>query len=443
MRERRGRVGTARALPARLRDLGRVPPRLPRGPGVNTFPTSLAQERLWVLEQVAPGRAAANVAGAFRVAGRLDRTTLRRSLEIVAMRHESLRTTFASVGGVPLQIVSPFAAVSMPVIDRSRPPIPADSPALLSDMAREMDRPFDVSHGPLLRLTTMRLADDSAVCCVALHHLTADAWSIPVFVREVAAVYRAVAFGRVPQLPDVRVQYADYAAWQRRRFENDGDAEQLTAYWREALAGAPYPSIGRDGRCAIQPTAVTRPVPSTVAAAARTISRRERVTLFITALACWQIVLARWTGGEDVTVLSPFANREGTVIADAIGLFVNLVALRTRLQGNPSFRDLLHRVHDVVRDAQRHQALPFERVLAALGIERTLVRPPLSPVGFAVEYAELPSITLPEADIAPIDVARPTSRADVALVLRDEGRHMTVRLEYGIDAADADDAERS
>ena len=415
-----------------------APPRLPRGAGVNTFPTSFAQERLWVLEQIAPGRAAANVAGAFRVTGRLDRAVLRRSLCALALRHESLRTTFASVAAVPLQVVSPFAAVSLPIADRhGGPETAADA---LAAVVREMDRPFEVAHGPLVRFTSFPLTDDAHVCCLALHHLIADAWSMPVLVRELAVLYRAFATGRAAALPDVRLHYADYAVAQRERFGDHRHTARLVAYWRRALAAAPYLPVGTGDRLDTPPATLVRRIAPAVVDAARAVSRRERVTLFVTALACWQLVLARWTGCDDVTVLSPFANRDAAATADAVGFFVNPVALRTRLDGDPSFRALLHHVRDVVRNAQRHQALPFERVLAALGVERTLTRPPLSPVGFGFEQADLRRIVLPDAEVVPLELERATGRTDLALVLRDAGHRLTARLEYSAGALDAETA---
>jgi hypothetical protein len=272
--------------------------RLPRKPGVNTFPTSLAQERLWVLEQAAPGHAAASVAGAFRVSGRFDRAALRRSLEAVVTRHESLRTTFASTDGVPLQIVSPYAAVSMRSVDLREPRGNDEAERLAhahAEMLREVERPFDVAHGPLLRFTSFPIAHDTELCCIVLHHLIADAWSMPVLVRELIVLYRAFVGGHAPALPDVQLQYADYAHWQRERFGR-GPAAHATSYWRCQLEGAPYPRIGSGDRLVAGHAALCRPLSPALVDAVRNLGRRERTTMFVTARGACLAVLGRWTG---------------------------------------------------------------------------------------------------------------------------------------------------
>ncbi len=432
-----------RRLVARRGPLSELRP-LPRHEGINTFRTSFAQERLWVLEQVAPGNAAYTVAAALRAEGHLDRVALRRSLTALAARHESLRTTFGSVDGVPLQVISPFAAVSMPVVDcrglRDETEAATLERARLR-MMREVQRPFDLAHGPLLRVAILLLADDLQLVCVTMHHLIADGWSVPIVVRELAVLYGAFVHGHAPRLPEVELQYADYAQWQRERFRGDREAA-LVRYWRRQLRGASYPWVTAADRLAFRGAAHTAEIAPSLAKAARVLSRREGVTLFVTMLAVWRMVVGRVSGDHDVTILSPVANRERPEVADVIGFFVNLVALRIRVDGDRRFREVLRLTNGVVRDAQRHQELPFEMVLRELGLERTLARPPLSPIAFALERIGFETIALPGLELTPVEIDTTTSKTDLALFVCERRERTTVRLEYSPDLHDAGTAAR-
>jgi len=411
----------------RLRRPPAGPRPLPRGPGVATFRTSWAQERLWFLEQVAPGSAAYNVMGAFDLAGVLDLVVLQRSLDMLVARHESLRTTFASVDGVPRQVVSPTGSVRL----RIRP---AEAAALLR---RDLDAPFDVTCGPLLRVTVCRLDAAHHVIGVAMHHLISDAWSVTILARELSALYRATLAGAPMPLAVATLQYADYAEWQRSGSHPDDQA--ATAYWRSQLEGAPSPVIPVGARLGGSGAAQVIALDPALVDGIRACMRRSGTTLFATTLAAWLVVLAERSGLDDVTVLAPVANRERPEMAGIIGFFVNLVALRVRLDDDPTFAGLLDRVRGVVREALRHQALPFERVLTALGVERTLSRPPLSPFAFAVERAGVGVVDLPGVitTVVPLEVT--TSRTDLMLVVVEGSGGLALRLEYDARLHEAED----
>ncbi|MEB2286137.1 MAG: amino acid adenylation domain-containing protein [Myxococcales bacterium] len=415
---------------------------LPRCPGVNVFRASYAQERLWFLEQVAAGSAAYNVAGAFDARGRLDLAALRSSLTAVIARHESLRTTFVAMDGRPLQVISPVAPVAMVVSDlrRGGGEVAIDAPELGAEIRREVERPFDPSRGPLLRLCVFALGPERHAVVLTLHHLIADAWSMGVLVRELSELYCAAVYGSSAALAAPGLQYADYAEWQRR----DGDSRRAVAaaYWRRQLAGAPYPAVAAGDRLGFRGAAVHCEFGTQLTAGIRALARAAEATGFAVALAAWSAVLARKTGLDDVTVLAPVANRERSELADIIGFFVNLIALRTRLDDRPTVAELVRRVGAAVRDGLRHQTLPFEVVLGELGVDRTLTRPPLSPFAFALERPVAEAVTLPGVTLTALPLAVRTSRTDLALVVEERGSAAgwRVRLEYDRTLYEAHDA---
>ncbi|MCC6848189.1 MAG: amino acid adenylation domain-containing protein [Deltaproteobacteria bacterium] len=401
---------------------------VPRRPGVNVFRASFAQERLWFLEQVAAGNAAYTVAGAFEACGRLDLGALRTSFAAVIARHESFRTTFVGMDGRPMQVVSPVAPVAWTMRDLRDEGAP--EAALRAEIDREVARPFDPSRGPLLRLRVLALGAGRHVVVLTMHHLIADAWSVGILVRELSALYRAAVRGEAAALDASVLQYADYAEWQRRAAGAGWDG--ATSYWRRQLEGAPYPDVAAGNRLAFRGGAVRGELGRGVTEGLRALARAEGVTAFAVALAAWKVVVARATALDDVTVLSPVANRERSELAAVVGFFVNLVALRTRLDDDPPVAELVRRVGRVVRDAFRHQALPFELVLGELGVDRTLARPPLSPFAFALERPVDGAIDLPGVRLAAIPLEIRTSRTDLALIVveREAPAAWSARLEY-------------
>lgn len=412
------------------RSFGRVgaaggPVALPRRDGINVFRTSFAQERVWFVEQVAGGSAAYNVVGAFEARGRLDLTALRASLAAAIGRHETLRTTFVAMDGRPMQVISPIAPIGMTVRDLRT----SSDASMRTEIEREIQHPFDVTRGPLVRLRVLVTGAESSVVLLAMHHLVADAWSVGILVRELCALYRAAVGGRPAELSRMALQYADYSEWQRHRADGS-HAEELRRYWRAQLAGAAYPSVAAGDRLRFQGGAERCELDRALVLGIRAAARRASITPFAVALAAWTLVLRRWTGLDDVTVLSPVANRERTELADVVGFFVNLLALRTRLDGDPNVRELLQRVGTTVRDAVRHQALPFELVLGILGVDRTLSRPPLSPFAFAIEPSFEAAIDLPDVALRALPFESGIARTDLALVVCERGDAATARLEY-------------
>ncbi len=414
-----------RRLAALPRETSAPVPR-PRHVGVNTFPTSYAQERLWFLQELAPDSVTYNVAGAFHVHGRLDVAALRASFEMLMARHESLRTTVVGVEGRPVQVVSPRGSMAMTITDLT------DASSLThaeTRVAEEVQRPFDVAHGPLLRLRVFVLTSATWVVALTMHHLIADAWSITILVRELVTLYRDVVRGVRPSLPCGRLQYADYAVWQRGRYAG-ARGEALVSYWRRQLEGAAYPAVALGARWRGRGAAERMMLPAVLTPAVRDLARRLGVTVFVVMLAAWKTVLKRCAGSDDVTVLVPVANRERSELAAIVGCFVNVVAVRTQLDGDPSFRAVVARVNGVTRAALQHQELPFELVVSALGQDRTLRRPPISPYAFALEQDAVGAIDLPGVDVVPLPLEVTTSKTDLALIVSEGAAGLAARLEY-------------
>jgi amino acid adenylation domain-containing protein len=345
------------------------------------FPTSFAQQRLWFLDELEPGSPAYNLPGALRLEGDLNVEALERSINEIVARHESLRTTFTSAEGKPLQVVSPFAPSELKVTRLGHVPAEAREARLRQLVKDEAKRPFDLKTGPLLRASLVELGPRDHVLLFTMHHIISDGWSKSVLVREVAALYEAFSAGRPSPLEELPVQYADYAVWQREWLEGAHVEGQL-AYWREQLAGLPpVLDLPTDRpRPAVQTyrgAKVKGEVGREVTAGLQALSRREGVTLYMTLLAAFQTLLSRYTGQQDIAVGSPIAGRGRLNTEGLIGFFVNTLVLRGDLSGDPSFRELLGRVRESVLGAYAHQDVPFERVVEELQPARSLSHSPL------------------------------------------------------------------
>ncbi|HEX2081287.1 MAG TPA: condensation domain-containing protein, partial [Longimicrobium sp.] len=326
------------------------------------LPLSFAQERLWFIDRLEPESAAYNIPAALRLAGALDEAALERALGEIVRRHESLRTAFAEVDGSPVQVISPFGGFALPVEDLSDLS-EADREAAVGRRAgEEARRAFDLSAGPLFRAALLRLGEEDHVLLLSMHHVVSDGWSMGVLFRELSALYAAYREGRESPLPELAVQYADYAVWQREQLGGEVLERQLS-YWRERLADAPA--------LLELPTDRPRPAVQTYRGATvpfeislellerlQRLGRSEGATLFMTLLGAFQALLGRYAGSEDVVVGSPIAGRTRGEVEELIGFFVNTLVLRTDLSGNPSFREVLRRVREATLGAYEHQEVP-------------------------------------------------------------------------------------
>lgn len=350
---------------------------------------SFAQERMWLLAQLDPSNPGFNMPVAIRLIGRLDTAALTQSLGEIVRRHEALRTTFVALDGFPVQVIAPAWPVSLPVTDlRGFPEAEREAQARRL-AAEEMRRPFDLTRGPLFRASLLQLGDQDHVLLLSTHHIASDGWSQIVLMREVSALYQAFADGRPSPLPELPMQYADFAQWQRQYLTGSA-VERDLAYWKEQLAG-PLPVLElvteRAPSAARAPAGVQhkRRFSQSLTEALKALGRQEGATLFMTLLAAFQALLYRYTGQTDIVVGSPIANRDRTEVEGMIGLFLNTLVLRTDLSGDPTFLELLGRVRQVVLEAFAHKDLPFEQLVEALHPERDLNRNPLFQVVFILQ----------------------------------------------------------
>ncbi len=402
---------------------------------------SFAQERLWFLDQLEPGLPSYNMPGAFDFAGPLDRRAFAASLGEIVRRHEALRTTFArSEEDRPVQVVAPADGAEgwrVPLVDLAGLPAVArglEGGRLTREEAR---RPFDLARGPLLRTVLLRSGPEAHRALLTLHHVIADGWSVAVLVRELGALYAAFREGRRSPLPELAVQYADYARWQRGWLAGPALAAQL-AWWRERLSGAPEgldlpadrprPAVpsSRGGR-------VRSTLPGEVAAALERLGRSRGATLYMTLLAGFSSLLARYTGQEDVVVGSPIANRTRIETEGLIGFFVNTLVLRTELPGDPPFGVLLRQVRESMLAAHAHQDLPFERLVEELSPERSLAHTPLFQVMLVLQEAVLGELRLPGLAVHPLPQEEAVARFDLLLQATPLAAGLAFSLEYSRD----------
>ena len=411
---------------------------------VYAFPLSFAQQRLWFLDQLQPNSSSYNVSWSIRMTGRLDCEALERSLNEIVQRHEVLRTTFSVDGGEPVQVVAPFLRVPLPVIDLSDR---HDREEQARRVAREeAQQPLDLNKGPLVRARLLRLEQDDHVLLLSMHHIIFDGWSRRILVRELATLYEAFSCGQASPLPAVALQYADYAVWQRRHLRGD-NLEKHLSYWKKQLAGAPASvNLPTDRpRPAVQMfrgTARTFALSHNLSERLNVLSRSQGATLFMTLLATFQALLARYSGEEDIVVGTPIANRNRSEIEGLIGFFANTLALRTDLSGDPTFAELLGRVKEVALGAYAHQDMPFEKLVEELRPERSLSHNPLFQVLFSLQNAPRQAFELAGLTLKPLEAASGTAKFDISLFMSETSEGLRGRVEYNTDLFDAGTMER-
>jgi amino acid adenylation domain-containing protein len=409
--------------------------------GEEPLPLSFAQQRLWFLEQLEPGTPLYNIPAAVRLKGRLDVMALKRALDEIVRRHEVLRTSFVMERGEPTQVISESAGLSLEVEEVEGGSEAEREAWVLAAAREEGQRGFDLGRGPLVRVRLLRLSGEEHVALLTMHHIISDAWSMGVFVRELAALYESYSQGQESPLGELPIQYADYAVWQRRWLQGEVLERQLD-YWRGQLAGAP---------AVIElPTDRARPVAQTyrgasesgevgeeVSAGLRGLSRREGVTLYVTMLAAFKALLWRYGAGKggagDVVVGSPTAGRGRVETEGLIGFFVNTLVLRTRVGDNPSFRELLEQVRNVVLGAHNHQDLPFLKLVEALNPERKPGYSPLVQVCFFLDTGPMSILELPGLTLSQVETGTGVAQFDLILGVSDTGPRLSTNMQYNAD----------
>ncbi|HEX8318268.1 amino acid adenylation domain-containing protein [Longimicrobium sp.] len=422
-----------------------LPPVVP-AERTGALPLSFAQERLWFMDQLEPGSAAYNVPVAVRLGGALDVAALERALGEIVRRHEALRTVFAEVDGAPVQVVAPVGGFALPVEDLSGLG-EADREAKVSRRAgEEAARPFDLAAGPLFRAALLRLGADEHVLLVGMHHIVSDGWSMGVLFRELSALYTAYRGGGESPLPELSVQYADYAVWQREQFAGEVLDRQL-AYWRERLAGAPEllelpADHPRPPAQTYRGAMVPVQLPLQLQERLQALGRSEGATLYMTLLSAYQVLLSRYSGSEDVVVGSPTAGRTRAEVEELIGFFVNTMVLRTDLSGDPSFRELLGRVREATLGAYEHQELPFERLVAELQPERSRSHAPIFQASFTMDDAQGTGSGLAELSLQGVGAELGVAKLDLALTLLTTPQGLRGGVTYSTDLFERATIER-
>ncbi|MHC1548042.1 condensation domain-containing protein [Phyllobacterium sp. K27] len=419
-------------------------PVLKRAAGDNCVPLSHAQERLWFLWRLEPDSPAYNIVGAVRLDGILNVPALRTAVTGLVRRHESLRTRFEDVDGTAWQVIEPEPVFGWTEHDLAAiTDHQAREAALREGLDRAAQTPFDLEQGPLLRIELFHLGEQEHVLHFAMHHIVSDGWSIDILVREFSAFYEAALDGRQPDLPELPIQYADYALWQREWLDDEALKGQLD-YWKNRLGdehpvlqlpvtGKPKgPRSNKGGR-------VTCEIPADVADRLRKLSREHGATLFMTLLAAFDVLLYRYCNESDIRVGVPVAGRQRVETEGLIGFFVNTLVIRSDVRGDMTFGDLLDQVRDRVLEAQANQDLPFAKLVEALQPERVLGQTPLFQVMCSFDQKRASGKASPQSTKGRSSSSRTQiAQFDLTLDIVDDGLNLRLAFDYALDLFEPD-----
>ena len=409
-------------------------------------PLSSSQQRLWFLDQMEQGGSVYNLPEAWRLRGPLDVASLERSVRAIVQRHEALRTSFIAEDGQPLQVMASGGPPSLAVIDLREFPEGERETRVQQLMAKEARRPFHLDQGPLMRTSLYQLGELEYIFLLVVHHIVFDGWSWGVLVRELSTSYEAFAEGQTPALPELQIQYADFAYWQRQQLQGQVLHAQL-GYWKQQL----------DGHLPLLQLPIDHPRPpvqtfrganhyvtlsGTLSEALNALSRREGTSLFMTLLSAFKVLLFRHTGLEDIIVGIPIANRTRVEIEALVGLFINTLVMRTDVSGNPTFRDVLGRVRKVALGAYAHQDLPFGKLVEELQPERDLSFNPLFQVMFVFQNTPKRALAFTGIEAIPLKISTDSSMFDLTLYLVEGPEGLSARFEYNTDLFANDTIER-
>ena len=410
------------------------------------LPLSYAQQRLWFLDQLEPNSPFYNISLALHLAGNLQVDVLEKSLQEIIQRHEALRTNFATVEGNPVQVIKPESNWQLTLVNGKDSPKYREEQEIKKWLETHSHQPFDLANDSLIRATLLQLSDTEHFLLICLHHIVSDGWSMGVFIEELTTLYNAYTKGLEPLLPELPIQYADFAIWQREYLQGEIRQNQLN-YWQKQLAAAPalldlptdYPRPlqqsfqGDRIKCILSPE---------LSQGLNKLSREKGVTLFMTLLTAFQTLLYRYTGQTDILVGTPIANRTRSELAGLIGFFVNTLVLRTDLAGNPSFSELLKQVRETATDAYDHQDLPFEMLVEALQPERNMSYTPLFQVMFGLDNEPINEIALEGIKVTRQPLEFKTAKFDLSLSIQVKEARLTAIWEYNTDLFDKSTIER-
>ncbi len=406
---------------------------------VFVFPTSFAQQRLWFLDRLFPGNSFYNVATALRLIGLLNLAALEQTFNEIVRRHEALRTTFRMLEGQSVQVIAPKLTIPLPVVDLQNLSSPEQQAETRRLAAEERSRPFDLSQEPLLRVRLLQLDSSEHILLLNLHHIVCDGWSIGVLIRELGALYTAFTSNQPSPLPELPLQYADFADWQREWLQGEV-LETQRGYWKQQLDNLPLLNLPTDRPRPATPTyrGATQflELPKSLSEALEVLSQRQGVTLFMTLLAAFQTLLYRYTQQTDIVVGCAIANRNRQEIEQLIGFFVNSLVLRTNLSGNPTFLELLGRVREVALEAYAHQDLPFEKLVEELHPERNLSHHPLFQVTFSLQNTPIESLKLPGLTLSQLEFDNPSAKFDLEFHMWESPECLRGQVVYSTDLFD-------
>lgn len=397
------------------------------------LPLSFAQQRLWFLDQLEGSSATYNIPVVLHLTGELNIPVLQSSVREIVRRHEALRTTFPKGQCTPVQCVHLLPQAPVQLVDFSTSKLEDPWQAILQDVQAEIQHPFDLAQGPLLRTRVLHLSHDEHIIVFVMHHIVSDGWSMAVLAQEFKALYNAFIMGQPSPLPELAIQYGDFVVWQRNYLQGPRLAAHLD-YWREQLSGAAilklptdYPRVpmhsSPGARCSVQ-------WPQVFAEQLQAFSQQEGVTVFMTLLAAFQMLLACYGAQDDITVGSPVANRAHPALEPLVGFFVNTLVLRTNLAGNPTMREVLQRVREVTLGAYDHQDVPFEQVVEAVQPERQPGISPLFQVFFVLQNNATTEIALTNLQVRSIDMHTATAKFDIAMSLEISSNGLDLSIEY-------------
>ncbi|MEM9092792.1 MAG: amino acid adenylation domain-containing protein, partial [Cyanobacteria bacterium P01_F01_bin.53] len=427
-------------------NLTAIPTAILKGQHADTAPLSLAQQRLWFLQQLDPESSAYHMLRILRLRGPLDTAALQQTLNTIVERHEALRTRFVTSQDVPQQVIAPHILFDLPVTDLSGTPAEAQEDALTQYLTQTAKQPFDLSVDLMIRAALIKLSEQEHVLQIVIHHIAADGWSIGVLTQELGELYKAYANGQQNPLLPLPVQYVDFSEWQRQQLTESAISAQLS-YWENQLSSAPqlleiptdYP---RTPQRTNQGTQLSFSVPQAIAAKLKALGQANGATLFMTLLAVFNVLLYRYSGQTDIMVGSPIANRPRKELESLIGLFLNTLVLRTDLSGDPSFTRLLERVKQTSLGAYAHQDVPFEQLLETLKPERDLSYSPWFQVLFILQNTPQLTQQLTDLSIQTEHIEKTTAKFDLTLSMRESADGLKGTLEYSTELFNADTIER-
>ncbi|MBD2625735.1 non-ribosomal peptide synthetase [Trichormus variabilis] len=406
------------------------------------LPLSFAQQRLWFLSQLEPESSTYNIPSAIRLTGRLNITALENSINEIVHRHENLRTTFTVVAGEAVQIINAPTKLKLPVINLQNIPETEREVEAINLANLEARKPFNLEKDSLLRVHLLRLGETDHVILFTMHHIISDGWSTGILIRELTTLYTAYDSGQASNLPQLPIQYVDFAVWQRQYLQGEVLQTQLN-YWKQKLSdNLPVLELPADRpRPAIQTNngaTQTFTLSPSLTAGLKNLSQQEGVTLFMTLLAAFKVLLHRYTQQDDILVGTPIANRNRAEIEGLIGFFVNTLVLRSNLAGNPTFKQLLAQVREVTLGAYAHQDLPFEKLVEELQPERDLSHSSLFQVMFILQNAPTEVLHLPDLTLKPLQAERKTANFDLTISMVETDAGLMGSIEYNTDLFDAD-----